>query len=159
MSAVTHQKAVPHEGARPGTLEPPDIRIYAHSPLLYWWPVWAVALVMALWTALDNYHLVLVPEGAAVEAGRVEGPVGKDSMAPLAHVARSKMPGVIFALTLVTITVFSNAWIRGPWALFLAASCAAVLLFISWLDWWEPLVREFRLLHVCINLGGYLFIG
>src|SRR5262249_18872517 len=151
MSAATHESAAPHEGARPGVVEPPDLRIYAHSSLLYWWPVWAVALMMALWTAVDNYHMVLIPEGATIEDSRTE--------TPLTHVARSRVPGVLFALTLVTVAIFSNSWIRGAWALFLAATCAAVLLFISWVRWWEPLLLSFNTLKIYINLGGYLFIG
>lgn len=59
MSTATHEPVVPVR-----TRSLPDLRIYAHSSLFFWWPVWAVAFVMALWTYLDNYHLVLVPEGA-----------------------------------------------------------------------------------------------
>ena len=39
-----------------------EIKIYFHSPILYWWPVWAVGLLMALWTSFDNYQMVLVPQ-------------------------------------------------------------------------------------------------
>jgi hypothetical protein len=114
---------------------------------------------MALWTYLDNYRMVLVPEGTAIEATQVTAQQGQTIESPLVHVARSKLPGVVFVLTLLGVVIFSHSWIRGPWALFLAATAAAVLLFISWVDWWGPLLHGFRVLQVYINLGGYLLIA
>jgi hypothetical protein len=75
------------------------------------------------------------------------------------HVARSRLPGLIFVLTLLTVILCTHAWIRGPWALLIAASITVVLLFISWIDLWDPLLEWFRALHVYINLGGYLLFG
>ncbi len=113
MSAATHEKAVPRSD-RVLT----DLRVYAHSSLLFWWPVWAVALLMALGTYLDNYQMVLVPPNATVEAARAVAPAGEAIVDPLVHVARSKLPGVIFVATLLAVIVFSHLWARGPWALF-----------------------------------------
>jgi hypothetical protein len=136
-----------------------DLRIFAHSSLLYWWPVWAVALGMALWTYLDGHHMVLVPPASTIEAARVVAPEGEKVVSPLVHMAASRAPGLIFVLTLLIVVVCSHAWIRGPWALFFAASIVGVLLFISWVHLWAPLARWFGLLHVYINLGGYLLVG
>lgn len=135
-----------------------DIRIYAHSDLLYWWPVWAVAFGMALWTYLDGHHLVLIPEGAAIENGRVV-PEGTEATTPLVHMARSKVPGLLFFLTLLAVVLCTHTWLRGPWALFITASIAGVLLFISWVEWWDPLMEWFRALRIYVNLGGYLLVG
>lgn len=137
----------------------PDLRIYAHSPLLFWWPVWAMALIMAVWTYVDNYYMVLVPEKAVVEAGQVAAPEGKALATPLVHVARSKIPGVVFVLTLLLVILCTHSWMRGVWALFFAASLAALIFLIGWGGWWDPLIQTFRLLRVYINLGGYLVIG
>src|SRR6266508_764653 len=114
MSTVASERAVVKPAA-----QPPDLRIYAHTTLLYWWPVWALAFVMALWTYLDNYHLVLVPEGTAVDAGQATAPEGTEIYGPLVHVARSRVPGVVFVMTLLVIIIFSNVSLRGSWALFL----------------------------------------
>ena len=27
-----------------------EVRIYSHSHLFYWWPVWACGYIMAIWT-------------------------------------------------------------------------------------------------------------
>jgi hypothetical protein len=41
-----------------------DITIYSHSPLFYWWPVWAVGFIMALLTYLEHNVMVIVPKGS-----------------------------------------------------------------------------------------------
>jgi len=150
---------VPEKVVSKGPAPMPDLRIYSHSSLFFWWPVWAMALIVALWTYVDNYYMVLVPENAAVGAGKVVAPEGKALATPLVHVARSKVPGVLFVLTLLAVILFTHTWVRGVWALFFAASLAALVLLISWGAWWDPLLSWFKQLRVYINLGGYLVIG
>src|SRR5207248_9788169 len=38
-----------------------EIRIYSHSPLFYWWPVWLFGFLFALLTLIDNERLMIVP--------------------------------------------------------------------------------------------------
>src|SRR3954464_11206862 len=95
-----------------------EVKIYSHSPILYWWPVWSVGLLMALWTSLENYQVVFVPENTVVEGGRVVAPAGRELEPPVVHVARSRWPGVLFALTLLLVIFVSTASLRGPWGLF-----------------------------------------
>jgi hypothetical protein len=151
--------ALPQEVAPGRTNDLADFKIYMHSALLYWWPVWAVGFLMALWTALDNHHMLVVPEGTVLEANRVVAPEGVTLQAPVVHMARSKLPGVVFVLTLLAVVILTHVWFRGPWALFMAAAVASVLLLVSWLAWWHPLYQWFSLLRVHINLGGYLVIA
>lgn len=141
------------------TTRPEEICIYFHTPILYWWPVWAVALAMALWTAVDNSHMVLVPDGTVVEANRVIAPAGAKVETPLVHVASSRWPGIIFALTLLVVIYVTNASLRGVWGLFGLATLASVILLFNWLDWWAPLWRWVGLLHIYLNLGAYLFLA
>jgi hypothetical protein len=146
-----------------------DLRIYSHSPLLYWWPVWAVAFLMALWTWLDNYHMVLVPENAVIpltlpsppggEGRPVAVTPGDGLQEPFVHMARSRWPGTIFVATFLFVLVCSHAWLRGPWALFITACLVALIFLTSWLNWWGPLFEWFHLLRIYINLGGYLVIA
>jgi hypothetical protein len=136
-----------------------ELRIYSHSDLMYWWPVWAVGLVMALWTVLEDHHMAVVPAGTVAHGNTLVAPEGVTLQEPSVHVTRSPLPGVVFALTLLTVLLFVHLWLRGPWALFILVCVVAVLLLISWLEWWSPLVRWFRLLRVHINLGGYLVLA
>lgn len=80
-----------------------------HSPLLYWWPVWAVGFLMALWTWLDNHHMVLVPENTAVEGNTVIAPQETTLGPPRVHMARSRVPGAVFVTTLLLVVVLNLA--------------------------------------------------
>ncbi len=153
MSTATTTKVVS------GLAQEEEIKIFFHSPLLYWWPVWIVGFLMALWTALDNYHMVLVPEQAAVEATRVVSPPDRVLETSLVHVARSRWPGILFVLTLLLVVFLSTASLRGPWGLFGLAFLAAVILLFNWLDWWAPVSRWFALLRLHLNLAAYLAIA
>jgi hypothetical protein len=136
-----------------------EIRIYFHTPILYWWPIWVAGFVMALWTAIDNHHMILAPAGSEVYANRVIAPEGAALETPMVHVARSRWPGIIFALTVLLVMYLSNASLRGVWGLFGVATLAALVLLFNWLDWWSPVWRWFGLLRVHLNLGAYLFIA
>lgn len=153
-SATTHKPGVE------GFSDLKEYRIYAHSPLLYWWPVWVVGFAMALWTIVDHHHMVIVPPETVIEDGVVTAPAGTDlTRQPVVHVSASRLPGVIFVVTLLVVAVLGNVWIRGPWAVAAAALITAFVLLVSWQDWWGPLLDWFRMLHIHINLGGYLVIS
>jgi lysylphosphatidylglycerol synthetase-like protein (DUF2156 family) len=136
-----------------------DLKLYAHSSLLYWWPVWAVGFVMALWTWLDDSRMAVVPPQTVVQGNTLVAPGDRPLDEPSIHMARSKLPGVIFVVTLLLVVLFCHVWLRGTWALFMAATLVAGVLLVSWMAWWEPLYRGFRLLRIHINLGGYLVIS
>jgi hypothetical protein len=135
------------------------IKVYSHSPILYWWPVWVVCFVMALWTYLDGYKAALVPESATVEGNRITAPEGVTLEAPTLHVARSRWPGIVLVFTLLFAVYLSSSSLRAPWGLFALALIAAVVLLFNWLDWWAPIFRWFGLLRVHLNLGGYLTVA
>lgn len=48
----------------PDTSATTEIRIISHSNIFYWWPVWAVGLLMAFLTLLSGQRMILVPAGA-----------------------------------------------------------------------------------------------
>ena len=47
----------PNRVVSPAELIRKDLRIYAHSPLLYWWPVWFAGFLAAAWTWLHASSL------------------------------------------------------------------------------------------------------
>ena len=57
-----------------------EVKLYSHSPIFYWWPVWLVGFLMALLTYLDGGLMAVVPAGTEarrnwrveVAPGRVE---------------------------------------------------------------------------------------
>ena len=50
-----------------------EIRVYSHSPLFYWWPVWLFGFVFSLITLMDNHRMVIVPGDSVL----VKEPVGQ----------------------------------------------------------------------------------
>lgn len=48
-----------------------EIRIYSHSPLFYWWPVWLFGFIFSLITLIDNQRLAIVPGDALVVREKV----------------------------------------------------------------------------------------
>src|SRR5215469_4216933 len=56
---------------------PTQVVIISHSPLFYWWPVWAVGFIMAALSYLQGLPVAFVPPGTVAERGaRVEGQQG-----------------------------------------------------------------------------------
>jgi uncharacterized membrane protein YkgB len=50
-----------------------EIRVYSHSPLFYWWPVWLFGFIFSLITLMDNHRMVIVPGDSLL----VKEPVGQ----------------------------------------------------------------------------------
>src|SRR5262249_30865218 len=56
---------------------PAEVVIVSHSPLFYWWPVWAVGFLMAGLSYWQDMRMAFVPPGTVAERGiRVEGQDG-----------------------------------------------------------------------------------
>src|SRR5262249_32317728 len=100
---------------------PAEVVIISHSPLFYWWPVWAVGFVMAALSYWRGYQAAFVPPGTTVEREvQVRGqegprdiliaPEGKSLPAASdpdqlnqsrLRMAVSNDPGVVWAVTLL----------------------------------------------------------
>lgn len=136
-----------------------EIKVYMHSPFLYWWPVWAVGFVMAGWTYLEDRHMALVPPGTVAEGNLLVAPAGAAPILTPVHMSASRVPGMTFALTVLAVTAFGGAWMRGWKAYTFAAMAAALLFLIGWADAWDELARWASYLQVHVNLGGYLVLS
>jgi hypothetical protein len=122
-----------------------ELKIVSHSNLFYWWPVWAVGLLMGLLTLIDNHRMAVVPEGSHAHrtvgvkidaAGGTEDreaivlPKPKDAkharqlppddadepFQPSLHMASTGTYGVIFLITLLLVIVITNVPLRGMWS-------------------------------------------
>ena len=70
-----------------------DVKIYSHSPLLYWWPVWVAGYLMALLTYIG---------GVTVEIGPYQ---------ELFHPSRSM--GAIYTFIFFLVILITNVTLRG----------------------------------------------
>jgi hypothetical protein len=78
-TADPNHPAGPVPPAADTTPEFDEIRVYSHSPLFYWWPVWLFGFIFALITLMDNHRMVIVPGETVLVKERAEG--GKTRLA------------------------------------------------------------------------------
>jgi hypothetical protein len=149
--------AAPPETAR--SAPPREMRVYNHTGLLFWWPVWAVGLAMALWTLIENRHMALVATGTVVEGNTLVAPAETTPVLTPVHVSASRTPGALFVATILVVLTFGSGWMRGWRAYTFTATAAAALLMVAWLDGWDDLARWAAYLHIHINTGGYLVLS
>lgn len=133
MAAPQDQGAAPQAGG-------PEIRIYEHSPIVYWWVIWAYGFVCAALTYLYGERLVIGD--------------GK----PL-YIHSSAWVGLSFTLLLLVVIVTTTVRARGLNALLLVlliAGAAAGTYFVMTMPglWTTP---PSLLLHM--NLAFYLMIS
>ncbi|MBO0696974.1 MAG: hypothetical protein J2P46_01140 [Zavarzinella sp.] len=138
---------------------PREMRVYSHTGLLFWWPVWAAGFLMALWTLLENRHMALVSEGAEVQGRVLIAPFDTSPLLTPVHITASPTPGAVFVVTILVVLTFGSGWMRGWRAYTFTATVAAALLLIAWLDGWDELARWASYLRVHINVGGYLVLS
>jgi hypothetical protein len=171
-----------------------DIKLYSHSPIFYWWPVWLVGFALAFVTYLQGGRMAVVPPGTEarrdwrveVEPGRFETreglilppsdgsrpahllPAGAaawpgeplpEPEQPRVRLAYSPYLGTIFMLTLLVVFVSSTVPLRGLWEWVGVLVIALAITLVSLYGLWGTLLNWFYLLHVEINLAGYVFIS
>lgn len=117
--------------------ELPSIRIYGHSRIFYWWPVWAYGLFAAVVTYL---------RGGTVALREVQNaPLDQSSALGLGFVA------VLFLTIFVT-----NVHLKGVYSLLVVAIVAFFTVLLAWLGWWDDIAEFIPQLSVHMNLGFYL---
>lgn len=157
-----------------------EIRVYGHSNMFYWWPVWAAGFLMAALTYMDGHVLVVVPQGTQVESGQVlQGtppdrevlvvppgekvpplPGAKDGAnSPGLRVAANNNLGVVFVGVLLLVIVISNYVFRGLASVIVVAILVILYLFIALMGWWDNILAWFGGLDIRMNAEGYLAIA
>lgn len=142
--------------------------------LFYWWPVWAVGLLLFGLTWLGGNCLAIVPAGTEVvenfEGGReaLVLPAGahlpKDPdtgkpQTPSLRVSKRSGFGVVFIVVLLLVVVITNVPIRGLWSLIVILSVLLVTILLALADLWDNILVAAAHSHVYINGFGYVAIS
>lgn len=162
------------------------IKVYGHSNILYWWPVWAMCFLLAGWTYASGGQMAVLPAGSEEVAGVVVPgydeprdvlvlPPGKSAGVPADEtrprtlvnrlipsqmtVARSNTPGVLFCMTLLLTAVVSSITLRGLVSVIAVIALLLLVLVLSLWNLWDEVFRFFGGLDVRMNAAGYLFVG
>lgn len=159
---------------------PREVRIYSHSALFYWWPVWAVGFLMAMLTYWDGHVVAFVPEGTVgvLRNKDVRGNddprdiliLPKDAKLPLdtktnepvrpsIHMAQSKNLGVVWGVVLIVIIVITNVPLRGLWSLVIILMVVLLSVLFALFEVWDTIISYFSLLRIHINAAGYVMVS
>lgn len=112
-----------------------ELRIYSHSSLFYWWPVWATGFVLALITYVQDNHVHIGGNEVAIHP--------------------SKNLGVIYGVVLFLVIMFTNTTVRGLASVIVVLTVMFLTVLFAWLGWWESILSMTPHLAGFINLGFY----
>jgi hypothetical protein len=143
--------------------------------LFYWWPVWAVGLLLASLTFFDGFRLAIVPAGTeAKESATVSGydtpcdvlvlPAGKhlpekaSGRLSLRVVAGSGF-GVLFVIVLLLVIFITNVPIRGMVSVIVVITTLLMSIILALWGKWDDILEAFAHSRIYINAFGYLAIS
>jgi hypothetical protein len=119
--------------------EQPEVRIYSHSNLFYWWPVWAIGYVLALATYL---------QGQPIQIG---------SRLEWFHPGSGL--GVVYFLALFLVVLITSVSVRGVYSGMVILFAAFLTVLFAYFGWWDQILSWLGHLSIHLNLGAYLFFS
>jgi uncharacterized membrane protein YkgB len=175
---------MPPPSAPPGSSLPTEprlkeIRLYQHSQLFYWWPVWVCGFIMAIWTYVDGHRLAIVPNGTKIErigAGnryQLEAPEKSDTSFlnnavkhqednnpafPL-HVSQNSRIGAVFVIVSLLVIVITTMTLRGLWSVIVIVTIILLSIILALSEMWDRIFQALGNLHIHINAAGYLVMS
>lgn len=118
------------------------LRIYGHSSLFYWWPVWAVGYAMALLTYWFGKPQQLEALGQARE-----------------WVHPSSNLGVAYFLVLFLVILVTNFTVRGLASALVIMGGVLITVVLAYAGWWDEIFTWFGNLTVHLTLGAYFWFS
>lgn len=172
--------------APPREKDPDVVWIYSHSMLFYWWPVWAVGLVLAALTYFEGNRAVVVPDGSISRSDATvtykEGDQtsitrsgadvviipdkkqlprdeNNNPVPPKVFMSHQKIYGVVFTFVLVLVIFFTNVPLRGMWSLVMFMGIVLVVVIVWLANWWSAVLGYLDQLDIRLNMGFYMVIS
>lgn len=137
MSGTSIDDALKDAPELPDPSKLPSIRIYSHTTLFYWWPVWVAGYVMAIFSYL---------QGGVIELDKVR----HEWFHPSSSI------GLIFVVILLFVIVFTNIKMRGIYSIAFMISVALIVVTIALMGWWGEILRIIPYISIHMNMGFYL---
>jgi hypothetical protein len=136
MSLVQEQPTLAPAAA---PLQATEIRVYSHSPLFYWWPVWTLGFVLALLTYWQGESTAFGDATVVMHA--------------------SKSLGVIYTVVFFLVILMTHVTVRGLASLTVIVALLGTTFLFAYLGWWDDIFRAFDKLAIYMNLGFYVFFS
>lgn len=157
-----------------------EIKLVGHSPLFYWWPIWALGFVLAAITYLEDNRLAIVPAESKISQGQKNGDsldytltvkesanqdglkiaaarTGEPAFKP--RISTKAWMGPTWSFVLLLTIVITSVPMRGLWSFLVIILLVVIALVFSLLNLWEDILRAVDSLHIYINLAGYFFVA
>ncbi len=116
-----------------------ELKVYSHSSLVYWWPVWAVGYLMAILTYSFGHQYQ----------------IGQDRE----WFHESSNLGVFYFLTLVLVVVITNVSVRGLVSGLIIMGIALASVLLAFFDLWDAIFTWFGDLKIHLNFGAYFWFS
>jgi hypothetical protein len=117
-----------------------EIRLYSHSPLVYWWPVWMGGYILAGISYFGGTSVQIDPNIQSVFYPRAD-------------------LGVVFILTLFSVIIITNVTVRGLASALVVVTGILVVVVISYFRLWDTILYWFAGLNIYLNTGAYFWIS
>jgi len=119
-----------------------QLRIYSHSSIFFWWPVWMVGYVMAF---LTYWH-------------------GKPEQTEAIGQARewfhpSNNLGVVYLLVLFLVILITNFSVRGLASGMVIIGAVLLAVVLAFVGWWDEVFSWFSQLKIHLTLGAYFWFS
>ena len=152
-------------------VRPREVQVVAHTMLFYWWPVWAVGLLLAGLTWLDGHRLAIVPAGTEVMEGfdgdrealvlpagalLPRDPATGKPRQPTLRAASHSGYGVVFVVVVLLVVFITNVPIRGLWSVIVVLTVLLGTVILALAGWWDDILEAAVHSRVYINAFGYL---
>jgi len=118
----------------------PEIIIYSHSALIYWWPVWLFGYIAAVVTYATGAPFI------AENGDRI-----------LVH--PSPGLGLAFAGVLITTLLITNGRLRGIYSIVLLLCISLLFVSLAWAGLLDDIARIIPQISVHMNAGAYMVIS
>ena len=121
------------------TRGPSKIRIYSHSDLFYWWPVWVVGYIMAAITYLQGEVIKII----------------ENTM----HIHSNSNLGLIFFVVLFLVILVTNYSVRGLASGIVILGLVLTFVLLLYFDMWDKVFGWFVSPTIFLSLDAYLWIS
>jgi hypothetical protein len=143
-----------------------EIRVYSHSTIFYWWPVWVAGYVMAAITYVEGSRAVIVPSGSVYDDARHALVLPPGTAQPRSggaaigeRSAVSKNLGVVFTIILLSVVFITNTPMRGLWSAIAVLLIVVLTVTFAWIGAWADVLAAFGQISIHMNMGFYVFFS
>lgn len=163
--------AVPPPTGVEAPVMPKELRIYGHSTIFYWWPVWAFGYLMAILTYFNGSYMAAVPSGSRYERTadtiKLAKPLDESQQRLTRHddgsyfirMTDNKNLGVFYTIVLIVVIFITNFPLRGLASALAVSLVLLVSLVFALMGVWENILGAFGNLLIFNNMGFYVFLS